>query len=59
MSRAVARGMGLVPVGRPGSRGCASRACRVIALDASADALGDLAGSVDVAAGDVLFDWSR
>ncbi|GLZ36089.1 PTS glucose transporter subunit IIA [Lentzea sp. NBRC 105346] len=33
--------------------------CPVIALDASADALGDLAGSVDVAAGDVLFDWSR
>jgi PTS system N-acetylglucosamine-specific IIA component len=33
--------------------------CPVIALDASADVLGDLAVDVDVAAGDALFDWSR
>jgi len=33
--------------------------CPVIALDASADVLGDLALDVDVAANDALFDWSR
>ncbi|MFD4638686.1 PTS glucose transporter subunit IIA [Lentzea sp. NPDC058436] len=33
--------------------------CPVIALDASAEALGDLAQDVDVAANDALFDWSR
>ncbi|MGI5501077.1 PTS sugar transporter subunit IIA [Lentzea sp. JNUCC 0626] len=33
--------------------------CPVIALDASAEALGDLAVGVDVTANDALFDWSR
>jgi sugar PTS system EIIA component len=33
--------------------------CPVIALDATAEALGELATSADVSAGDALFDWSR
>ena len=33
--------------------------CPVIALDASAEVLRDLALDVDVAANDALFDWSR
>ena len=33
--------------------------CPVIALDASAEVLADLAVDVDVAANDALFDWSR
>ncbi len=33
--------------------------CPVIALDASAEVLGDFAVDVDVAANDALFDWSR
>jgi len=33
--------------------------CPVIALDASAEVLGDFALDVDVAANDALFDWSR
>ncbi|MFD5828666.1 PTS glucose transporter subunit IIA [Lentzea sp. NPDC060358] len=33
--------------------------CPVVALDASADVLGDLALDVDVSENDALFDWSR
>ncbi|SER84341.1 PTS system N-acetylglucosamine-specific IIA component, Glc family [Lentzea xinjiangensis] len=33
--------------------------CPVIALDASAEVLGDFAVDVDVTANDTLFDWSR
>jgi PTS system glucose-specific IIA component len=33
--------------------------CPVIALDASAEVLGDLVVDVDVTANDALFDWSR
>ena len=33
--------------------------CPVIALDASADVLADIALDIDVAANDALFDWSR